>query len=167
MALFGRKKKADKPAAEAVEAVKEEVVEEVAEEVAEPTPPPEPPPGGYRTVRVKPGTRGWGTGFEITPEPGKDLIYSVTGGGIHPTAQRIADLTGGRPFDGFKSKADFKEIAVAVIDCGGTARIGVYPMKGVLTVDIHGTSPSGPLMQFINEENFVSGVSPDDVELVE
>jgi glucitol/sorbitol PTS system EIIB component len=123
--------------------------------------------GEYRTVHINPGKRGWGSGFDVEFKPGKDLVYSVTGGGIHPVAQRIADLSGGKPFDGFKSKAGFEEIAVAVIDCGGTARIGVYPMKGVLTVDIHGASPSGPLVRFITEDNFVSGVTPDDVEVVE
>ena len=124
-------------------------------------------PGEYRKVHISRGQKGWGVGLDIKPEPGKDLIYSVTGGGIHPVAQRIADLTGGKTFDGFKSKADFHEIAVAVIDCGGTARIGVYPMKGVPTVDVHGASPSGPLMRFINEENFVSGVTVDDITVVE
>jgi sorbitol-specific phosphotransferase system component IIBC len=94
------------------------------------------------------------------------LIYSVTGGGIHPVAARIAELTGGEAFDGFKSSAPFDKIAVAVIDCGGTARVGVYPMKKVLTVDVHATSPAGPLAQFITEELFVSGVKPDDVEPV-
>jgi len=82
-------------------------------------------------------------------------------------AQRIADLTGGTPFDGFKSKADFNEIAVAVIDCGGTARVGVYPMKGVLTIDVHSTSPSGPLMKYIKETNFVSGVTVDNITLLD
>ncbi|GIV63859.1 MAG: PTS sorbitol transporter [Chloroflexota bacterium] len=121
----------------------------------------------YRKVRIKRGPKGWGGPLIIEPKPGKDLIYSVTGGGIHPLAQHIADLTGGRPFDGFKSKADFSEIAVAVIDCGGTARVGVYPMKKVPTVDIYPTSPSGPLMRFITEEYFVSGVRPEDVELID
>jgi len=125
------------------------------------------PAGNYRKVLVKPGSRGWGKGLVIAPQPGRDLIYSVTGGGIHPVAQRIADLSGGRTFDGFKSKAKFEEIACAVIDCGGTARIGVYPMKGVMTVDVHGVSPSGPLMRFINDENFVSGTSVTDIEVVE
>ncbi|ABY34557.1 MAG: hypothetical protein KatS3mg087_2026 [Patescibacteria group bacterium] len=121
----------------------------------------------YRKVRIKKGPKGWGGPLIIEPKPGRDLIYSVTGGGIHPLAQHIANLTGGRPFDGFKSKADFSEIAVAVIDCGGTARIGVYPMKKVPTVDIYPTSPSGPLMRFITEEYFVSGVRPEDVELID
>lgn len=181
MALFDRfKKKADE-AADAATAKAEDVVsqaEEAAEVVTEAAgevnePPAEaapveaPPSGEYHKVLVKPGARGWGKGLVIDPKPGKDLIYSVTGGGIHPVAQRIADLTGGRTFDGFKSKAGFDEIACAVIDCGGTARIGVYPMKGVLTVDVHGASPSGPLMRFITEENFVSGTGVNDMEIVE
>jgi sorbitol-specific phosphotransferase system component IIBC len=92
------------------------------------------------------------------------LIYSVTGGGIHPVAQKIADLTGGKPFDGFNSKAGFEEIACVVIDCGGTARVGVYPMKGIPTIDVYPASPSGPLAKHINEQNFVSGVKPETVK---
>jgi len=121
----------------------------------------------YKRVKVSAGKRGWGGPLVIAPEPGKDLIYSVTGGGVHPLAQHIADLTGGTPFDGFKSKAGFEEIAVAVIDCGGTARVGVYPMKGVLTIEIHALKPSGPLFRFIKEDNFVSGVGIDQVELLD
>ena len=120
----------------------------------------------YRKVRIKKGPKGWGGPLVVEPKPGKDLIYSVTGGGIHPLAAKIAELTGGRPFDGFKSKAGFEEIAVCVIDCGGTARVGVYPMKKVLTVDIYPTSPSGPLMRFITEQLFVSGVRIDDLEVL-
>lgn len=68
--------------------------------------------------------------------------------------------------DGNDSSASFDKIAVAVIDCGGTARVGVYPMKKVLTVDIHATSPSGPSANFITEELFVSGVGTNDIEAV-
>lgn len=121
----------------------------------------------YTKIRIKRGPKGWGGPLVIECKPGRDLIYSVTGGGIHALAQHIADLTGGRPFDGFKSKAGFDEIAVAVIDCGGTARVGVYPMKKVPTVDIYNTSPSGPLMRFITEDLFVSGVRPEDIEVID
>ncbi len=121
----------------------------------------------YHAIRIKAGQRGWGGPLIIKPQPGKDLIYCVTGGGIHPVAQRIADLSGGTVFDGFKSKRSFNEIAVAVIDCGGTARVGVYPMKGVPTVDVYSTSPSGPLFRFIKPNIFVSGVTVDDVELAD
>jgi sorbitol-specific phosphotransferase system component IIBC len=121
----------------------------------------------YTKIRIKRGPKGWGGPLVIECKPGRDLIYSVTGGGIHALAQHIADLTGGRPFDGFRSKAGFDEIAVAVIDCGGTARVGVYPMKKVPTVDIYNTSPSGPLMRFITEDLFVSGVRPEDIEVID
>lgn len=117
----------------------------------------------YKSVTIAKGRGGWGGPLTITPSDAKPYIYSVTGGGIHPVAQRIADLTGGTPFDGFKSSKPFDQIAVAVIDCGGTARVGVYPMKKVLTVDIHATSPAGPLAQFITEELFVSGVGADQI----
>jgi PTS system glucitol/sorbitol-specific IIB component len=117
----------------------------------------------YKSVIVSQGSHGWGGPLTVTPTDTKKYVVSVTGGGIHPVAQRIADLTGAEAFDGFKSSVKFDQMACAVIDCGGTARIGVYPMKGVLTIDIHGTSPSGPLARFITKENFVSGVTPDDV----
>lgn len=120
----------------------------------------------YRSAKVARGKGGWGGPLVITPTAERPLIYSVTGGGIHPVAQRIADLTGGEAFDGFKSSAPFDRIAVAVIDCGGTARVGVYPMKKVPTVDVHATSPAGPLAAFIKEDIFVSGVKPDDVSAV-
>jgi sorbitol-specific phosphotransferase system component IIBC len=121
----------------------------------------------YRKIKVVKGKRGWGGPLIIEPKPGRDLIYSVTGGGIHPLAQKIADMTGGTPFDGFRSKAGFDELACAVIDCGGTARVGVYPMKKVMTIDIYNTSPSGPLMRFITEDLFVSGVNGDCLSYVD
>lgn len=118
----------------------------------------------YKSVKITKGKSGWGGPLTVRPTADRPLIYSVTGGGIHPVAAKIAELTGGEAFDGFKSSAPFDKIAVAVIDCGGTARVGVYPMKKVLTVDVHATSPSGPLAMFITEELFVSGVGPNDIE---
>ena len=103
----------------------------------------------YKAVRVEAGRGGWGGPLTIKPTDDKKLIYSVTGG---------------EAFDGFKSSAPFDKIAVAVIDCGGTARVGVYPMKKVPTVDVHATSPAGPLAMFIKEDIFVSGVGPDNVK---
>lgn len=117
----------------------------------------------YTSVKVSKGVKGWGESLVVTPSDDAPYIVSVTGGGVHPVAQRIAELTGGEAFDGFKSSVKFDQMACAVIDCGGTARIGVYPMKGVLTIDIHGTSPAGPLARYITKDNFVSGVTPDDV----
>lgn len=119
----------------------------------------------YKAVKIEAGKGGWGGPLTVTPTDDRKLVYCVTGGGIHPVAERIAELSGGETFDGFKSSAPFEKIAVAVIDCGGTARVGVYPMKKVPTVDIHATSPAGPLAQFITAELFVSGVKPENISL--
>ena len=119
----------------------------------------------YKKVKIERGKGGWGGPLEVKPTDEKKYVVCITGGDIHPVAQKIADMTGAEPFDGFKSSPEggFKAMACAVIDCGGTARIGVYPMKGVPTIDIHDTSPAGPLAQFIREENFVSGVSEEQI----
>lgn len=118
----------------------------------------------YRAVEVSKGPGGWGGPLKVEPKGDRVIIASITGGGIHPVAQRIADLTGGEAFDAFRSSVKFDKMACAVIDCGGTARIGVYPMKGVMTIDVHATTPAGPLAMHIKETNFVSGVKPDNVK---
>lgn len=121
----------------------------------------------YKSVFVEPGNNGWGVGFTLTPTDKKNKVVSVTGGGIHPVAQRIADLTGAEAWDGFKNQVPEDEMLCAVIDCGGTARIGVYPMKRIPTVDILPSSPSGPLAKHITEDIFVSGVKPESIKLTD
>jgi PTS system glucitol/sorbitol-specific IIB component len=122
-------------------------------------------PIAYRAVFVRPGSGGWGRGLVIHPTETKDKIVSVTGGGIHPVAERIAALTGATAIDGFRSAVPDDQIACAVINCGGTARIGVYPRKKILTIDVYPGAPGGPLAKFITADLFVSAVTPDDVEL--
>jgi sorbitol-specific phosphotransferase system component IIBC len=53
----------------------------------------------------------------------------------YPVAQRIADLTGAEAWDGFKNQVPEDEMLCAVIDCGGTARIGVCLMLSGFTPD--------------------------------
>ncbi|WP_174614565.1 PTS glucitol/sorbitol transporter subunit IIB [Virgibacillus ihumii] len=118
----------------------------------------------YRAIKVTKGSSGWGGPLVIEPSDEKKYIVSVTGGGIHSVAQEIADKTGGIAIDGFEKSVEKEEMVCAVINCGGTARSGVYPKMGVLTVNVFSNSPSGPLAKFINEENFVSGVSTDNIE---
>lgn len=120
-----------------------------------------------KSVIVSKGTKGWGGPLTLAPSGKKQIVASVTGGGIHPVAKKIADALGVQAKDGFNEKVDPEEMICAVIDCGGTARCGVYPKLDVMTVNLHSTTPSGPLMKFINEKNFVSGVTVDNVQIAD
>lgn len=121
----------------------------------------------YKSIFVNKGPGGWGKGLSIEPEGKKTKVVSVTGGGIHPVARKIAELSGAEAVDGFKNSVPEAEMMCVIIDCGGTARIGVYPMKGIPTVDIMDASPSGPLAKHITEDIFVSGVTPKEVVLAD
>lgn len=120
-----------------------------------------------KIVKVLKGKSGWGGPLFLQETETKKIVASVTGGGIHPVAQKIADLLGVEAKDGFNSKVETEEMICAVIDCGGTARCGVYPKLGVLTIDLNAITPSGPLMKFMNEENFVSGVTINEISMAD
>lgn len=121
----------------------------------------------YKSVRVSRGSAGWGSGLVLTPTAEKNIVLSVTNGGIHPVAAKIAELTGAEAVDGFTNHVDDAKVLVAVINCGGTARIGVYPKKRIPTVDVYPGEPSGPLAQFITDDIFVSDVKVNNVELTD
>ncbi|UYO63445.1 PTS glucitol/sorbitol transporter subunit IIB [Acetobacterium wieringae] len=119
----------------------------------------------YKAVLIEKGQGGWGGPLVIKPTEEKVYIMSVTGGGIHPVAQKIADLTGGIALDGFSSSAPDSEVACVVVDCGGTARCGVYPKKGIFTINLTPVGQAGPLAQYIKEDIYVSGVKENNITL--
>ncbi|EKF40473.1 PTS system glucitol/sorbitol-specific transporter subunit IIB [Nitratireductor indicus C115] len=121
----------------------------------------------YKAVKISKGASGWGGPLVIEPTNERNKIVSVTGGGIHPVAQRIAEMTGGEAVDGFKSPPVEGEMAVVVVDCGGTARCGVYPRKRIPTVNLTPVGQAGPLAQFITEDIYVSGVKPENIEMAD
>jgi PTS system glucitol/sorbitol-specific IIC component len=75
-------------------------------------------------------------------------------------------MSGGVAVDGWKTTLPDDEIMVAVVDCGGTARCGVYPKKGIFTVNLMPVGQSGPLAQFITPEIYCSAVKEKDIEVV-
>lgn len=121
----------------------------------------------YKSVKISSGSGGWGGPLTIQPTDQRNKVVSVTGGGIHPIARRIADLTGMEAVDGFKAPPVEGEMAVVVVDCGGTARCGVYPRKRIPTVNVMPVGQSGPLAQYITEDIYVSGVKAENIELTD
>lgn len=114
-------------------------------------------------VKITKGNNGWGGPIILEKNDTKTVVASITGGGIHPVAARIAELLDAKVVDGFKNKVEPEQMICAVIDCGGTARCGVYPKMGVMTIDVFPASPSGPLHQFMKEHNFVSDVGVNQI----
>lgn len=121
----------------------------------------------YKAVKVSKGSSGWGGPLVIQPTEKRNKIASVTGGGIDPLTKRIAELTGATAVDGFSTGVPDDEFACVVIDCGGTARCGVYPKKQIPTINITSVGQSGPLAKFITEDIYVSGVKPETIQLAD
>jgi glucitol/sorbitol PTS system EIIB component len=112
----------------------------------------------FKSVTVQRGPGGWGGPLTITPTAQKDKIMAVTGGGIPEVARRLAEMTGAIAVDGFRAPPPESEVAAVVVDCGGTARCGVYPRKRIPTINLTPVGKVGPLADFITEDIYVSDV---------
>lgn len=122
----------------------------------------------YKSIKVTKGSGGFGGPLIITPTEEKHKVIYVVGGGEKPVIiDKIVELTGMEPINGFKTSIPDSEIALAVIDCGGTLRCGIYPKKGIPTINIVPTGKSGPLAQYITESIYVSAVGVDQITSVE
>jgi PTS system glucitol/sorbitol-specific IIC component len=122
----------------------------------------------YRSIRIEKGQGGWGGPLVVTPTEKKNKFVYIVGGGERPAiVDKIVELTGMEAVNGFKTSIPDSETALVVIDCGGTLRCGVYPQKGILTINIIATGKSGPLAKYITEELYVSSVDLDQITLLE
>ncbi|MCM3729200.1 glucitol/sorbitol-specific PTS transporter subunit IIBC [Neobacillus cucumis] len=122
----------------------------------------------YRAIKIVKGSGGFGGPLTITPTAAKNKIVYITGGGAKPAiVDKIVELTGTEAVNGFQTSVPDDQIALAIIDCGGTLRCGIYPQKGIPTVNIMPTGKSGPLAKFITEDIYVSAVDVDQIQLVD
>ena len=121
----------------------------------------------FKAVKISKGRNGWGGPLVIQPTDQRDKIVSITGGGIHPVAKRIAELTGATAVDGFKAPPLESEMACVVVDCGGTARCGVYPRKRIPTINLTPVGQVGPLADFLKEDIYVSAVKPENIVMAD
>ena len=118
-------------------------------------------------LKIEHGPKGWGGPLVVSETETRKVVASVTGGGVDPLAQGIADMLGVPAVDAFNNRVTPDEIIVAITDCGGTARCGTYPKLGVPTIDLHPIGPSGPLAKYMTEDIFCSGTRLEDVTVLE
>ena len=123
-------------------------------------------PGEYRSIRIVSGDGGFGGPLVITPTSEKHTVIYMTGGNREPEPlARILELSGMQAVNLGKDSCPEEEVALAIVDCGGTLRCGIYPKKGIPTVNIMATGKSGPLAQYITEDIYVSAVTSEEVSL--
>ena len=122
----------------------------------------------YRSIRVERGSGGFGGPLVITPTEKRNKVMFITGGGAEPEClAKILELSGLTTVNGFKTNCPEDELALVIIDCGGTLRCGIYPKKRIPTINTNPVGKSGPLAQFITEDIYVSGVTSKQVSLAD
>lgn len=122
----------------------------------------------YHSIRVEKGPGGFGGPLVITPTDQRNKVMYITGGGAEPEClQKIVELTGMTPVNGFKTNCPEEELALVIIDCGGTLRCGIYPKKGIPTINVMPVGKSGPMAQYITETIYASAVTSKQISLAE
>ena len=121
----------------------------------------------YRTITITRGDGGYGGPLTITPTEERHTVLYMTGGGMEPEPlAKILALSGMKAVNGNLETCPDEEVALAIIDCGGTLRCGIYPSKGIPTANLLATGKSGPLAKYMTKDLYVSAVTSAQIASV-
>ena len=125
------------------------------------TDPADPP---YHSITITRGDGGYGGPVTVTPTKDRHIVLYMTGGGIEPEPlEKIIALSGMTAVNGNLETCPDEKVALAIIDCGGTLRCGIYPGKGIPTLNLLATGKSGPLAKYMTKDLYVSAVTSGHV----
>lgn len=109
-----------------------------------------------RAIRIERGPQGFGGPLIIRPTEQKNKVMYITGGGTAPEClKKIVELSGMTPVDGFHGSAPEEELAMVIVDCGGTLRCGIYPQKRIPTVNVMPVDKSGSTLLILLQKIFM------------
>ena len=118
----------------------------------------------FRSITITRGDGGYGGPVTVTPTEDRHIVLYMTSGGIRPEPlDKILELSGMMAVNGTLEVCPDEKVALAIIDCGGTLRCGIYPGKGIPTVNILATGRSGPLAKYMTEDLYVSAVTSAEI----
>lgn len=125
-------------------------------------------PHPYHSITITCGDGGYGGPVTVTPTEKCHTVLYMTAGGSEPEPlAKILELSGMTPVNGNLDVCPDEKVALAIIDCGGTLRCGIYPGKGIPTVNLLATGRSGPLAKYMTPDKYVSAVTSADISLTE